>query len=47
MKRFCETIKGFQPLTIFTKKSTVDVRMGSKYASETSRIQPKNLLKVI
>ena len=47
MKRFCEAIKGFQPLTVFTKHSIVVVTIGSKYGSETSRTQPKNLLKVI
>ena len=27
--------RGFQPLTIFTKSSILDVRLGSQYASET------------
>ena len=32
-------VNGFQPLTIFAKSSILDVQLGSKYASELTRLK--------
>ena len=40
MELFCENSK---PLTAFAKKSIIDVRLGSKYASESIKILKTNL----
>ena len=32
-ERFAIIVNGFQPLTIFVKRTTLDVRQGSEYAS--------------
>ena len=33
-KPFVKTINSFKPLTIFTKKATPDIQLGSEYASK-------------
>ena len=34
MERFAEIVKTFQPLTIFAKRSFLDVWQGSEYTSD-------------
>ena len=37
---FVKIVEGFKLLPIFVKNYIIDVRMGSKYASDNSRVQP-------
>ena len=44
MKNLAELVNGFHPLNIFAKKSILDVRQSSEYASETNnKKQPGKL----
>ena len=34
MEHFAKIVNGFNPLTIFAKRSILDIRLGSEYASD-------------
>ena len=50
MKRLAKIVNGFQPLTIFAKRSILDIWQSSEYSSEnitaiTSTSSPEQFLK--